>query len=654
MGQNVAQKVISEHLVSGEMEFGTEIGLRIDQTLTQDATGTVVMLELEAMGLDRIQTELSVQYVDHNLLQTDEKNPEDHIFLQSAAQRYGLWFSKPGNGVSHPVHQARFGRPGATMLGSDSHTCAAGAIGMLAVGVGGLEVAMAMAGDPLYVAMPEIWGIELAGELPDWVSAKDVILEMLRRHGVKGGVGKIIEYHGPGLEHLTAMDRHVIANMGAELGATTSMFPTDEEVRKFLESVGRPDEFQEILADDDATYDVTDSIDLSSLEPLIARPSSPGNVVPVREAAGEEVYQIVVGSSANPGLRDFAVVAEILSGQQTSGHISVDVNPTSREIFEDMAKGGWLFDLISSGARIHQSGCMGCIGMGQAPATGRNSLRTVPRNFPGRSGTDEDAVWLCSPETAAAAALTGVITDPRDLDMKYPRPRLPQQASVNTAMLLPPLPEDEARQVELVKGSNIASLPEFDPLPDSMELPVLLKVEDDISTDEILPAGARVLPYRSNIPKISEFLFTQVDDTYASRAKDTEGGHLIVAGENYGQGSSREHAVIAPRYLGLRVVIAKSFARIHWQNLANFGFLALEFTDPADYDKINSGDTLQFENIRTQLPESKEVTVRNGDATIKLQHRLSARQAEMVVKGGRVASVAEKQGPPEKVEDSMA
>ncbi|GAB3529624.1 aconitate hydratase [Arthrobacter monumenti] len=654
MGQNVAQKVISEHLVSGEMEFGNEIGLRIDQTLTQDATGTVVMLELEAMGLDRIKTELSVQYVDHNLLQTDEKNPEDHLFLQSAAQRYGLWFSKPGNGVSHPVHQARFGRPGATMLGSDSHTCAAGAIGMLAVGVGGLEVAMAMAGDPLYVAMPEIWGIELTGDLPDWVSAKDVILEMLRRHGVKGGVGKIIEYHGPGLKNLTAMDRHVIANMGAELGATTSIFPADEEVRKFLESVGRPDDFQEILADDDATYDVTDAIDLSSLEPLIAKPSSPGNVVPVREVAGEDVYQIVVGSSANPGLRDFAVVAEILRGQQTSNQVSVDVNPTSREIFEDMAKGGWLFDLISAGARIHQSGCMGCIGMGQAPATGRNSLRTVPRNFPGRSGTDEDAVWLCSPETAAAAALTGKITDPRDLDMDYPRPELPEQVSVNTAMLLPPLPEEEARQVELVKGSNIESLPEFDPLPDSLELPVLLKVNDNISTDEILPAGARVLPYRSNIPKIAEFLFIQVDDTYASRAKDTEGGHLIVAGENYGQGSSREHAVIAPRYMGLRVVIAKSFARIHWQNLANFGVLALEFSDPADYDKINSGDTLKFENVRSQLPESDEVTVRYGDTTIKLRHRLSPRQAEMVVKGGRVASVAEKQDTPDKVEDSMA
>ncbi|GAB3251028.1 aconitate hydratase [Arthrobacter pigmenti] len=654
MGQNVAQKVISKHLVSGEMEYGTEVGVRIDQTLTQDATGTMVMLELEAMGLDRIETELSVQYVDHNLLQTDEKNPEDHLFLQSAAQRYGLWFSKPGNGVSHPVHQARFGRPGTTMLGSDSHTCAAGAIGMLAIGVGGLEVAMAMAGDPLYVAMPEIWGIELTGDLPDWVSAKDVILEMLRRHGVKGGVGRIIEYHGPGLKNLSAMDRHVIANMGAELGATTSIFPADDEVRRFMSSVGREDEFEEILADDDATYDATDTIDLSSLEPLIAKPSSPGNVVPVREAAGEDVYQIVVGSSANPGLRDFAIVAEILRGQQTHNQISADVNPTSREIFEDMAKGGWLFDLISAGARIHQSGCMGCIGMGQAPATGRNSLRTVPRNFPGRSGTDEDSVWLCSPETAAAAALTGKITDPRDLDMDYPKLQLPDKSSVNTAMLLPPLPVEEARQVELVKGSNIESLPEFDPLPDSLDLRVLLKVGDNISTDEILPAGARVLPYRSNIPKISEFLFIQVDDSYATRAREDEGGHIIVGGENYGQGSSREHAVIAPRYLGLRVVVAKSFARIHWQNLANFGVLALEFDDPADYDKIQSGDTLKIENIRSQLPETHEVTAKHGDSTIKLRHRLSPRQAEMVVKGGRVAVAAEKQGEPGKVANSMS
>lgn len=636
MPQNVAQKLINSHLVSGTPEPGNEIGLSIDQTLTQDATGTMVMLELEALGLDRVKTELSVQYVDHNLLQTDEKNPEDHHFLQSAAQRYGLWFSKPGNGVSHPVHQARFGRPGTTMIGSDSHTCAAGAIGMLAIGVGGLEIAMAMAGDPLYVQMPEIWGVELTGELPDWVSAKDVILEMLRRHGVKGGAGRIIEYHGEGLKQLTAMDRHVIANMGAELGATTSVFPADDAARDYFKAVGRSDEFTELLADEGAAYDIVEHIDLSTLEPLIAKPSSPGNVVPVREAAGEEVFQVVVGSSANPGLRDFAVVAEILQDQQSHEQVSLDINPTSREILMDLTKGGWTFNLISSGARIHQSGCMGCIGMGQAPAVGRNSLRTMPRNFPGRSGTDEDAVWLCSPETAAAAALTGQITDPRDLDMAYPKPQLPATYSVNTDMLLPPLEPAEAHEVELVKGTNIKSLPEFDKLPDAIEVPVLLKVGDDISTDEIMPAGSRVLPFRSNIPKIAEFVYIQVDDTYPTRAAENDGGHAIVGGDNYGQGSSREHAVIAPRHLGLRIVIAKSFARIHWQNLANFGVLPLEFVNAEDYDRIDQNAVLHFTGLREALETGNTVTAQLNGADLELQHKLSDRQVEMVLAGGRI------------------
>lgn len=651
MPQNVAQKLIHSHLVNGTPEPGHEIGLSIDQTLTQDATGTMVMLELEALGLDRIKTELSVQYVDHNLLQTDEKNPEDHHFLQSAAERYGLWFSKPGNGVSHPVHQARFGRPGTTMIGSDSHTCAAGAIGMLAIGVGGLEIAMAMAGDPLYVQMPEIWGVELTGELPDWVSAKDVILEMLRRHGVKGGSGRIIEYHGEGLKNLTAMDRHVIANMGAELGATTSVFPADEAAREFFTAVGRPDEFTELLADEGATYDVEEHIDLSTLEPLIAMPSSPGNVVPVREATGEDVFQVVVGSSANPGLRDFAVVAEILKGKQSHDQISLDINPTSREILMDLTKGGWTFDLISSGGRIHQSGCMGCIGMGQAPAVGRNSLRTMPRNFPGRSGTDEDAVWLCSPETAAAAALTGKITDPRDLEMDYPNVQLPETYSVNTDMLVPPLEEAEARQVELVKGTNIKSLPQFDKLPDDIDVPVLLRVGDDISTDEIMPAGSRVLPFRSNIPKIAEFVYIQVDDTYPTRAADSSGGHAIVGGDNYGQGSSREHAVIAPRHLGLRIVIAKSFARIHWQNLANFGMLPLEFANPEDYDRIEQGAVLKFAGLRSALRQGNSVTAQLDGADLELQHTLSDRQVEMVLAGGRIPQRAAEAAGTEDTED---
>ncbi|GGE77002.1 aconitate hydratase [Nesterenkonia cremea] len=646
MSQNVAQKLIADHLVEGEMTPGSEIALTVDQTLTQDATGTMVMLELEAMGLDRIQTELSVQYVDHNLLQTDEKNPDDHLFLQSAAQRFGLWFSKAGNGVSHPVHQSRFGRPGATMIGSDSHTCAAGALGMLAIGVGGLEVAMAMAGQPLYVEMPEIWGVELTGDLPDWVSAKDVILELLRRHDVKGGVGRIIEYHGPGLAQLTAMDRHVIANMGAELGATTSVFPADDAVREYLEAVGRADDYTRIVADDDATYDVEEHIDLSTLEPLIAKPSSPGNVVPVSQVSDEDVFQVVVGSSANPGLRDFAVVAEILQGTQTSDQVSVDINPTSREVLADLITGGWMTSLVASGARIHQSGCMGCIGMGQAPASGRNSLRTMPRNFPGRSGTEEDAVWLCSPETAAASALTGKITDPRELAsshrIQYPKPQMPEHYSAYDDMLLAPLDPEKAAQVELVKGPNIASLPDFEPLRDRLEAPALLVMGDNVSTDEIMPAGSRVLPYRSNIPKIAEFSFERIDPTYSQRASAAQGGHVVVAGANYGQGSSREHAVIAPRYLGLRAVIAKSFARIHWQNLANFGILALEFDDPDAYGSIAQDDEVVFEDLRSALKSGTRISAQIGGRDVALHHRLSDRQVDMVLEGGRIPQAAKR------------
>ncbi|WP_166983186.1 aconitate hydratase [Paramicrobacterium fandaimingii] len=645
MQKNVAQKLIASHLVEGEMTPGTEIGLTVDQTLTQDATGTMVMLELEAMGLDRIKTELSVQYVDHNLLQTDEKNPDDHLFLQSAAQRFGLWFSKAGNGVSHPVHQAHFGRPGATMIGSDSHTCAAGALGMLAIGVGGLEIAMAMAGQPLYVEMPKIMGVKLTGELPEWVSAKDVILEMLRRHGVKGGVGKIIEYYGPGLANLTAMDRHVIANMGAELGATTTVFPADRAVRDYMDAVGRGDEYTELLADDGATYDIDEHIDLSDLEPLIAKPSSPGNVVRVAEVENEDVFQVVVGSSANPGLRDFAVVAQILDGNQTHKQVSVDINPTSREVLADLISGGWLTSLVTAGARIHQSGCMGCIGMGQAPASGRNSLRTMPRNFPGRSGTEEDAVWLCSPETAAAAALTGRITDPRMLTethgIRYSVPTMPATYSSISDMLLAPLEPNEAAQVELVKGPNIVSLPEFEPLDDHLEVPVLLKMNDNVSTDEIMPAGSRVLPFRSNIPKIAEFSFTRIDESYPDRARDAAAGHVVIAGENYGQGSSREHAVIAPRYLGLRAVIAKSFARIHWQNLANFGILALEFDDPADYDAVSQDDVVVLDGLHDAIAGGTSVTATIGGREVPLHHRLSDRQVEMILAGGRIPLTAQ-------------
>lgn len=440
MGMNISQKLIKSHLVSGEMRPGHEIGIHIDQTLTQDATGTLVMLELEAMGLERVKTEVSVQYVDHNLIQTDFKNPDDHLFLGSACQRFGIWFSRPGNGVSHPVHMQRFGVPGKTLLGSDSHTPAAGSLGMLAIGAGGLDVAMAMAGQLFYLKMPKIWGVKLTGQLPDWVSAKDVILEMLRRHSVDGGLGCIIEYYGPGLESLTAMDRHVIANMGTELGATSTVFPSDAAVLQFMREQERGPEWSELVADPDAEYDLYEEIDLSSLEPLIAKPSSPGAVVPVREVAGSSIYQSYIGSSANPGYRDFAIAAEMVKERRVADGVSFDINPTSRQLLEELMREGELNYLVHAGARLHQAGCNGCIGMGQAPASGRISLRTVPRNFPGRSGTKEDAVYLCSPETAAASALTDVITDPRTLDMHYPQVKLPEKRIVNEEMLVPPLP----------------------------------------------------------------------------------------------------------------------------------------------------------------------------------------------------------------------
>lgn len=640
MAMNVAQKLINAHLVDGDMIAGREIALKIDQTLCQDATGTLVMLELEAMGVDRVQTELSAQYVDHNLIQEDYKNADDHLFLRSAAHRFGVWFSRPGNGVSHPLHMENFGKPGKTLVGSDSHTCAAGCLGMLAMGAGGLEVALAMAGEPFHVKMPKIFGIKLKGKLPDWVSAKDVILEMLRRHDVKGGVDCVLEYYGPGIKHLTAMDRHVIANMGAELGATATVFPSDKEVLKFLKSHNREHDWVEIVADKGAKYDINDEIDLSTLEPLIALPSSPGKVVPVTEVAGRDLYQAYIGSSANPGYRDFAMSAMMVKGKFINDGISFDINPTSRTQLEELANNGLLSDLIHSGARIHQAGCNGCIGMGQAPATGKNSLRTVPRNFPGRSGTQEDSVYLCSPETATASALKGKITDPRTLGMEYPKVKIPNKSIINKSVLDAPLPLDEARKVKLVKGPNIASIPPLHPMPENLKLPILLKVGDNVSTDEIMPAGARILPYRSNIPKISEFVFDAVDETYHKRAQEMhhEGGHAIVAGENYGQGSSREHAALAPRYLGLRVVIAKSFARIHWQNLVNFGILPLTFVNSEDYQKINQGDVIVINNVPRTIKQGSEVTatVEGKNISIPLCHKLSPRQVEVLIEGGLI------------------
>ena len=637
MAKNIAQKLIESHLVEGLMIPGEEIGIKIDQTLTQDATGTMVMLELEAMGLKQAKTEISAQYVDHNLLQEDFKNADDHIFLQSACKKFGIWYSPAGNGVSHPVHMERFGIPGKTLLGSDSHTTAAGSMGMLAIGAGGIEVALAMAGRPYNFPMPKIMGVKLTGELPQWVSAKDIILEMLRRHGVKGGIGWIFEYYGPGLKQLSAMDRHVIANMGTELGATASTFPSDERVKEFLKIQKRAKDWKELLPDKNATYDDHEEIDLSKLEPLIACPSSPGNVVPVRKVSGRVIYQSMIGSSANPGFRDFAIAAMIVDGKQIHERVSLDVNPTSRQILEDLTHSGHLQMLIRAGGRIHQAGCNGCIGMGQAPASGRNSLRTVPRNFPGRSGTKEDAVYLSSPETAAASALRGVITDPRDMKMPYPKIKELKECSINLNMIQ--APPKNSRGIKLEKGPNIKPLPQFDALPKSFEGPVCIKLGNDISTDEILPGGARVLPYRSNIQKISEFTFIQLDELYIERVKPYQKkGHVVIGGLNYGQGSSREHAAMAPRFLGVRAIIAKSFARIHQQNLINFGVLPLTFVDRRDYAKIDQGDILEIPDMRDAIKKGKEVRVLNKTKkqSYLTLHAMSPRQVLIMLAGGEI------------------
>jgi predicted aconitate hydratase len=630
---NLSQKLIKDHLVKGEMKVGEEIYLKIDQTLTQDATGTMVMLELEAINLEKAKTEISVQYVDHNLLQTDFKNPDDHIFLESACNRFGIWYSPAGNGVSHPVHMERFGIPGKTLLGSDSHTPAAGSIGMLAIGAGGLEVALAICGRPYMVKMPKIMGIKLTGKMPDWVSSKDIILELLRRHDVNGGVGKILEYYGPGINTLSAMDRHVIANMGAELGATTSIFPSDEKTEDFLKSQQRSNDYFELKADKDCKYDEYDEIDLSKLEPLIACPSSPGNVLPVRKVAGRTIYQSMIGSSANPGIRDFAVPALILRGKKINPSVSLDINPTSRQILQNLVEMGFLNDFVKSGARIHQAGCNGCIGMGQAPATKKISLRTVPRNFPGRSGTKEDLVYLCSPETATASALNGLITDPRDLKMKYPQFVEPVEISINKEMIIEP----DLTKKTLIKGPNIKSLPEFKPVENKIDSIVLLKVKDNISTDEILPAGTKVLPYRSNIPEISKFTFTQIDETFYERAfKIQKKGSIVIAGINFGQGSSREHAAIVLSFLGIKAVIAKSYARIFHKNLINFGVLPFVFLDENNYKTIDQDDEIFIENVKKTIQEDLKVKNITKGYDFYVKCPLSKTEEEILLCGGLI------------------
>ncbi|WP_187289034.1 aconitate hydratase [Fulvimarina pelagi] len=639
MSDNLATKLLKRHLVSGELKPGTEIALNMEQALLQDVLGTLVMLELEAMGVERVVTNPSVQYIDHGLVQSDEIAADSHLFLKSACERFGVIYSGPGNGISHPVHMERFGVPGASLIGSDSHTVAAGSLGMLAIGAGGVEVALAMAGEPFYISCPKVFGVELTGKLPDWVSAKDVVLEMLRRHGTSGGTNCIIEYYGDGLKHLSAMDRHVIANMGAELGATTSVFPSDEAVERFLKARGRGDDYKPFARDEGCTYDREDRIDLSSLVPLIAKPQSPGNVVPVSEIAGEPVYQSYIGSSANPGYRDFAMVAEIVAGQRAAEGVSLDINPSSRQALQTLVSEGKLGSLIASGARLHQAGCNGCIGMGQAPATGRNSIRTVPRNFPGRSGTREDSVFLASPETCAASALAGVITDPRTLDMAYPQVSEPEEMPMNIAGFVFP---DRSQRPELYRTKHTPSLPDFDAFPDRIEVPVLLSLGDDVSTDDIIPAG-QILPIWSNVFATADHAFEQVDDTYAERAKAAEAGHAIVARKNYGQGSSRENAALVPRIMGLRVVIAESFARIHWQNLSSFGVLPLVFDGEAPV--LKTGDVISIDDVRDQIEAGPQVkaTVRREDGSseeLNLRHDLTPRQVEIMELGGVINWIA--------------
>ncbi len=639
MKKPLARKIIEEHLVTGKWQAGTEIGIRIDQTLTQDATGTLAYLEFESMDVGCIKTELSVSYVDHNLLQTDYKNADDHRFLQSVAQRFGIYFSPPGNGVSHQVHLERFGMPGKTLLGSDSHTSTGGALGMIAIGVGGLDVALALVGEPFYFQAPKILGVKLTGQLPPWVSGKDVILEMLRRHTVKGGIGKIVEYYGQGVETLSVTDRATIANMGAELGATTTVFPSDRRTFEFLKRQGREHVWKEYSADTNAEYDEHDEIDLSTLEPLIACPSSPDNVKRVSDVEGISVSQVIVGSSVNSSFRDLMIVCKTMEGKTVHPNVSFEINPGSRQVIENIAALNGVLTLIHAGARIQQSGCLGCIGMGQSPASGTVSLRTFPRNFTGRSGTEGDQIYLCSPETAVAAAIFGKITDPRKLG-DYPKINEPGRYLFNEKLILKPLPVKERKNIEIIRGPNIAPFPQLKSLPEHYEGEVVLKVGDNITTDHIMPAGNEVLPLRSNIPAISEHVYERVDALFARRCKEVGGG-IIVGGENYGQGSSREHAALAPRFLGIQVKMAKSYARIHRSNLINFGVVPLVFKNPNDYNSVLRGDYIVIMDIKKAVRDGHEELkgLWNREKEIVLILKATERERKILLNGGLLNTV---------------
>ncbi|MFC6989692.1 aconitate hydratase [Haloplanus sp. GCM10025708] len=639
MGQTLTEKILDDHLVEGELEPGEEIGIEIDQVLTQDTTGTMVWLQFEALEMDEVQTDLAAQYCDHQTYQFDFKNTDDHRFLRSAAGTYGAYFSRPGNGICHNVHKENFAAPGKTMLGSDSHTPTPGGLGELAIGAGGLDVAVAMGGGAYFVEMPEVVNVRLEGELPDWASAKDVILELLRRLSVKGGVGKVFEYTGPGVESLTVPERTTITNMGTELGATSSIFPTDEQTKDYLERQGRGDKYVELAPDEDAEYADEIVVDLSDLEPLIAQPSMPDNVVPVREVAGTDVEQVIVGSCTNGGYEDILPAAKMVEGREVAKSTDMIVAPGSKQASELLARGGWTAEMMAAGVNVSEATCGPCIGIGHVPASNSVSVRTFNRNFEGRSGIEDDNVYLCSPEVAAAAAIAGEIVDPRDLadeldDLEAPGVELPDKYDAGKADIIEP---EEAIDDELIKGPNIGDVPLKDPLGSDIAGEALLKMEDNITTDHIIPATSDILKFRSNIERLSDFTLSRVDETFADRAREADGG-LLVAGENYGQGSSREHAAMCPMYLGIESVLARSFARIHKANLFNFGILPLTI-DEDTYEKIEQGDDIEVvDDIAEAVANGKEeFTVRVNDdweATAELE--ASEREREILAAGGKL------------------
>lgn len=633
MSGTITEKILRQHIIGGKAAAGEEVALKIDHTLTQDATGTMAYLQFAAIGLDRVKTELSVSFVDHNTLQTDFKNPDDHLFLQSVAQKYGIHFSRPGNGICHQVFLERFARPGKTLIGSDSHTPTAGGIGSFAMGAGGLDVAAAMAGEAFRIKYPKVVGVKLTGKLADWVSAKDVILEVLRRINVNGGVGKVLEYFGSGVKNLTVPDRATITNMGTETGCTTSIFPSDEITRIFLEAQGRGEQWQEIVPEDKPEYDEIIEINLSELEPLVALPHSPGNVKTVREVAGLKVDQVAIGSCTNSSLKDLKVVANALKGKTVAQNLHLTISAGSRQVVEHLIDSGEMKYLIQAGARILENTCGPCIGMGSAPCSKGVSVRTFNRNFEGRSGTKDAQVYLVSPEVAAATALTGVLSDPRDLG-EYPQIEMPEKFFVNDNMIIKPLPFEEAKNVTVTYGPNIKPLPAFPPLPDVLRGEALIKLGDNITTDHIMPAGAKILPLRSNIPEMSKHVLEAIDSDFHQSAREKNGG-FIIAGDNYGQGSSREHAALAPKYLGIKAVIVKSFARIHLANLINFGIVPLTFENPDDYDKIDTGDSLEVEIGNLQ----GKIFLHNitKGTNIKLRHTLSELDTEILKTGGKLS-----------------